>query len=313
MLNRLPTEIQLALLESNPQLAYVSRGWYQLNNLLYRDLCLKQAPESYWKRLKNRLCEYVRSLDDERKAARLLNWEYAKAGDTEYLSDSWQILYCALFVSPKFFGTKCVRRETEDTIRTVTEYSCPMEIDSGREYQCSVWFRKKSEVNKFGAVKVVCSGEDGEQLLAHNVPPSIDDWCHPTGTYCFFAGTVVGTAARERRRGCRQAVQMQVSITSPTSVEMVAVDLRRYPRERPWLFFSTPEQDIFNSSERRLSVARMKMEEEGGNNVQSAVNEEGEEENTKTERGEFRFVYKYPRDRSAAYQVSRARLPYLGG
>ncbi|CUS24622.1 LAQU0S18e00452g1_1 [Lachancea quebecensis] len=315
MLDHFPTELQLRLLACNPQLAFVSRGWYRLNNLFYRDLCVQLRPESYWKCLATWICEYVRSLDPDRREARLINKGFMRdtAGEfVEFMCDSWQILYSVLFASPRFFGMESARREIEDSINSVSEYCCPMELVGGREYECSVWFRKRSTVNKFGAVRVVCEADAPREagaaglvgsdavLLARDLPVSIDNWCESAGMYSFAAGRI----RVPPELGHVQDARMRVWITGPTSVEMVAVDLRPYQRDKQWLFLSTTQQEIFSVEEQRLSKARMGWATEHGEGEKAPAAGAPAED--------FRVVYRFPREQGKALKVSSVRYPWLG-
>ncbi|KAM3161658.1 hypothetical protein ACU8KH_03763 [Lachancea thermotolerans] len=318
MLDHFPTELQLRLLACNPQLAFVSRGWYRLNNLFYRDLCVQLRPESYWKGLATWICAYVKSLDPDRKDARLINRGFMRdtGGEfVEFMCDSWQILYSVLFASPRFFGMDSARMEIEDSSNSVSEYCCPMELVGGREYECSVWFRKRSTLNKFGAVRVVCEadapreagaaglvGGAGAVLLARDLPVSIDNWCESAGMYSFAAGKI----RVPPELGHVQDARMRVWITSPTSVEMVAVDLRPYQRGKQWLFLSTPQQEIFSAEEQRLSKARM------GWAMERTGNEEAPAAGAGAPAEDFRVVYRFPREQGKALKVRSVRYPWLG-
>ncbi|SCU87737.1 LADA_0E05864g1_1 [Lachancea dasiensis] len=304
ILDKLPVEIQLRLLESHPQLAFVNTRWYRLNNKLGRDRCLRMKPEIYYRQtIEESICRYIKTLDHSRLAARLINVPHQYAEDDTfqcYISDSWHIIYSVLFQNPKFFAMDSAGRKMNAAQDTISEFYCPMELVTGRDYPCNLWFTKLSSSGRFGAIRVAVYGQpDGsEPLLQRDLPLSLPDWCESKGTYCIYGGEIKLPSSGNDLK----VVHMGVSIVNGDgNFELQAVDTKRYQPQASWLLFKTHLTNIFNVSEKRLSADRMRWDEK-----QFANDMEGTQEEV-----EFEFLYRFPKDQSMTHNLSNVKYPSL--
>ncbi|SCU96347.1 LAFA_0G05842g1_1 [Lachancea sp. 'fantastica'] len=304
MLDEFPVELKLELLKSHLHLAFVNKEWYRLSNRFYRDHCLKLKPEAYWNRIQNGICRYIESLDNERGAARRINAREDVDDEDErsyipFMSDSWQIIYSVLFRNPRFFAMDCASREINLSHDVVTEYYCPMELESGRKYPCNLWCKKVTRGGFFGAIRVAIYAQpDGsEPLLVRDLPSMLDDWCESPGTYCLYGGHF----ELPESAASLQVVHMGISITNATSVVLEAVDTTPFQSTKSWLLFSTREMEIFNQTEKLLSAERMHWDEKF----------------VKTEDAEpakeigFDFVYRFPKDLGSHHNLKSVWFPRL--
>ncbi|SCV03706.1 LANO_0G05754g1_1 [Lachancea nothofagi CBS 11611] len=302
ILDELPTEIQLELLKTHPQLAFVNRRWYRLNNRFYRDCCLRLKPKSYWESIESSVCRYIESLDHKREAARLINeMTYSSDGDLfhAHFSDSWYIIYVVLFVCPKFFAMESASRKINGSQSTMTEYYCPMELASDRSYPCNLWFKKTGDGGMFGAIRVAVYGQpDGtEPLLIRDLSLGLNDWCYSSGSYCIFGGQL----RLPKSESGLQVVHMGVSITNANNVILEAVDTAPYQRHKSWILFHAREQEVFNASEKCLSAERMRWDEQFVNKADGSAEDVN-----------FQFLFRFPKDQDTSNNLTSVRYPYLG-
>ncbi|SCU99818.1 LAME_0G05732g1_1 [Lachancea meyersii CBS 8951] len=303
MLDELPVEIKLELLKSHLQLAFVNKQWYRLSNRFYRDCCLSLKPKEYWDRIQDCLCRYVHSLDEERKAARLINAalcgnKETGENDVPYMSDSWQIIYSVLFRNPRFFAMDSASRELNITHDVVTEYYCPMELESGKRYPCNLWCKKATDGGFFGVIRVAIYGQpDGsEPLLVRDLALTLDDWCQDSGAYCLFGGHF----QLAKSANSLQIVHMGVSITNAANVVLEAVDTTPYQGNKSWLLFRTQQLEVFNRWEKLLSAERMRWDEKFVNATEDAA-----------KNADFEFVYRFPKDLGACHGLKSVWFPRL--
>lgn len=273
-INDLPAEIKLRILSECPIARTLSRSWYSLHNLLYRDNCLRLKDEDYWLQLKPHACSYVRSLDGSRGAARRINLsEFPADGQeldrTEFLSDSWYILYNVLFLTPKFFGADPAAPASEISSSADPQGGCEGDVEllSGVKYHCNLWLRVQSceaKVKNFAVA--ICGAEPASEwephdvLLDHYFPPHVDDWVKEQGTYCFNLGKLVVPAysGEQTLKKLRVMVRRDHEQTSLGHVGVLGVDFVPYSRKNSWLLFYA-EQDaaamVFNPFEVQLARA----------------------------------------------------------
>ncbi|SCV01925.1 LAMI_0G14642g1_1 [Lachancea mirantina] len=330
-LDCLPVELRLRLLSENPQLKVVGRSWYRLSNQFYRDLCLSVKTWKFWLEIQKNATLYVKSLDDYRRAARLINNERSfltSASDTtdfiEYLCDSWHILYCVLFKWPRLFFETPFGEPPESWYRK-QEVTGSIEICERNLSQCGLWIKILKTPSLLKMLKVrftvrYANDANGDaRIIEKTLPVFVDDWCKFPGIYYISLGTLeicqASHVSKNRRISlCQVNAKLETTAQNRCTeyLRPLGLDFVPYQQGKPVILAHTDEESFRFSGFEGLLYHSAALR---GSELLELTTDVGSYDQAGHSRRQAKFEvrYRFPRDKQTNDRgIKNVDFPYLG-